>query len=302
MTLAGKVKAAKGATSPTAELCAVVRAAETLRPRRARLFTDPFARYFLQNWRFRSTHPIPPVFKLCIQLADKRYTGLIAETALRHRHCEEIIAAEVADGCRQVVVLGAGYDTTALRGGLGPDTVVYEVDKPDTQAEKIAIMQRHGLRPTQPVKYVSCDFDRDDDLVERMLEHGFDRDERSVVIWMGVTYYLSPASVRATMDKLSRITSADSKVIFDYIDASALDGSSGHEGAERGTQLVSSGGEPFVFGLDRDDIADFYATGGFTISAHHRVPELLHRYGDPATFWLTAVDFMGVVTLRRESD
>ncbi|QUG99410.1 SAM-dependent methyltransferase [Saccharopolyspora erythraea] len=300
MTLAGKVRAAKGATSPTAELCAVIRAAETQQPEQSRLLDDPFARYFLQNWRFRSTHPFPPVFRFCLRMADRRYTGLLAEVVLRHRFCDEVVDAEVAAGCTQVVVLGAGYDTTALRHDFGSDVVVYEVDKPDTQAEKMAIMRRNSLHPKARVQYVTCDFAAGDDLGERLTSQGFDPARRSVVIWMGVTYYLPGDSVLDTLGKLGAVTAPGSKVVLDYMDASVV-GGSGDDSARRARQLVASGGEPFVFGVEADDIRAFCDAGGFGVAGHHRIPDLLRRYGDDDRFWLTVVDYMGVLLLEKEN-
>ncbi|MHA6806127.1 class I SAM-dependent methyltransferase [Salinifilum ghardaiensis] len=298
MTIAGRIRAFKGRTSPTAELCAVVRAAETRRPRGSRLLNDPHARYFLHNWRFRFAHAFGAL-GFGVSRADKRYTGLLAEIVLRHRHCDEVIAAELAGGCRQVVVLGAGYDTTALRNDFACGTVVHEVDKPDTQAEKIGILRRNGLRPKQSVRYVSCDFDAGDDLAERLLSSGFDPDGPCVVLWMGVTYYLSREGVLSTLAKLGRVSAPGSTLVLDYIDRSVVDGSHAHDGAQRGKELVASGGEPFTFGLDRADVDPFFTTGGFAVDQHHSVPGLLEIYGDTNDFWLTTADFMGVLTLRR---
>ncbi len=298
MTIAGRVRALKGRTSPTAELCAVVRAAETQRPRGNRLLDDPYARYFLYNWRFRFAHAFG-MLGMGVSRANKRYTGLLAEIVLRHRHCDEVVAAEITGGCRQVVVLGAGYDTTALRNDFAADAVVYEVDKPDTQAEKIEIVRRNGLRPQQSVRYVSCDFDNGDDLAESLLSSGFDPDIPCVVLWMGVTYYLSREGVLSTLAKLGRVSAAGSTLVIDYIERSVVDGSHTHDGAQRGRELVASGGEPFTFGLERDDVESFFTTDGFAVAQHHSIPELLEAYGDPRDFWLTAADFMGVLTLRQ---
>ncbi len=299
MTIAGRVRALRGRTSPTAELCAVVRAAETRRPLRSRLLNDPHARFFLHNWRFRLAHACG-VLGTGVRRANERYTGLLAEIVLRHRHCDEVVTAETTGGCRQIVVLGAGYDTTALRNDFPPDAVVYEVDKPDTQAEKIEIIRRNDLRPEQPVRYVSCDFDDGENLAERLLSSGFDPDARCVVLWMGVTYYLSRAGVLSTLAELGRVSAPGSTLVLDYIDSSVVDGSHPHNGARRARELVASGGEPFTFGLERDDVESFFTTDGFAVDQHHSIPGLLDAHGDPRDFWLTTADFLGVLTLRRE--
>ena len=65
--------------------------------------------------------------------------------AVRHRFAEDVVAAAVARGVRQVVVLGAGLDTFAYRHpheGLR----VYEVDFPATGAWKRERLRRGGDR------------------------------------------------------------------------------------------------------------------------------------------------------------
>jgi methyltransferase (TIGR00027 family) len=55
--------------------------------------------------------------------------------ALRSRFAEDSLAAAVSRGVRQAVILGAGFDTFALRNphaALG--LRVFEVDHPATQA------------------------------------------------------------------------------------------------------------------------------------------------------------------------
>ncbi|MGV0803423.1 class I SAM-dependent methyltransferase, partial [Mycolicibacterium elephantis] len=55
--------------------------------------------------------------------------------AARSRLAEDTIAAAVATGARQVVILGAGLDTFAYRNPI-PDLRVFELDHPATQAWK----------------------------------------------------------------------------------------------------------------------------------------------------------------------
>ena len=78
--------------------------------------------------------------------------------ALRHRFSEELLTAAAKDGVRQVVLLGAGLDSFALRhpdivGGLD----FFEVDHPNTQSWKLNRIEALGLaRPD--INYLAIDF------------------------------------------------------------------------------------------------------------------------------------------------
>jgi methyltransferase (TIGR00027 family) len=56
--------------------------------------------------------------------------------AVRARFAEDALSAAVARGIGQLVVLGAGLDTYAYRGGLRERLRIFEVDHPATQAWK----------------------------------------------------------------------------------------------------------------------------------------------------------------------
>ena len=66
--------------------------------------------------------------------------------AARSRFSEDTLAACVARGVRQIVVLGAGLDTFALRNPYaGQGVRVFEVDYPATQAWKRERLKQAGL-------------------------------------------------------------------------------------------------------------------------------------------------------------
>jgi methyltransferase (TIGR00027 family) len=81
--------------------------------------------------------------------------------AARSRFAEERLAAAVAHGVRQLVVLGAGLDTFGLRNphrekGLN----VFEVDHPATQAWKRERIEAAAPSKPQSLCFVSVDFER----------------------------------------------------------------------------------------------------------------------------------------------
>ena len=80
----------------------------------------------------------------------------MAIVLLRNRRYEDLLARAVAEGIEQIVLLGAGYDTTSMRLDLGGATL-FEVDAPPTQEFKREVVARtrhpdQGRRALRPVR------------------------------------------------------------------------------------------------------------------------------------------------------
>lgn len=286
--------------SSTAEMCALIRSVENRRPEASRVLDDPFAHHFIRDPKYRLMFSWRFFAMGAARAYDALFSGWAAEIILRYRHSDELIRRAVESGCTQILILGAGYDSTALRSPGGTETVYYEVDKPRIQQKKQEIIRQNSLPLGPSVKYVSCDFEAGDDLRTSLMEAGFDPAQPCFVSWLGVTYYLTEASVRATLEKLNSICSSGSRIVFDYIVPSVVDGTIQHKGALKGTKFAAKRGEPFAFGVEGSRVDHILpADGGLRLAKSHTVPELLEMYGNPADFWLAVSDFIGVVELER---
>ncbi len=145
---------------------------------------------------------------------DRHWPAMELWLGLRVAYLDRLIAVMTdRPGVRQVVILGAGYDTRAAR--LPYSGVRYfEVDHPDTQAAKRARLATLPGYPVDAAIYAPCDFEREDP-VERLRAAGLSTSEPTLVIWEGVVPYLSEAAVRATATSMARGLDARSLVAFD---------------------------------------------------------------------------------------
>lgn len=136
---------------------------------------------------------------------------LAIDTALRDALAE---AENVAGVRAQLVILGAGLDARAYRVAELASLPVFEIDHPATQAYKLA---RLGGLPARPaLRHVAVDFARDA-LDERLAAAGHDATRPTVWIWEGVTPYLSPEAVRATLAQVASRSAPGSTVIASYV-------------------------------------------------------------------------------------
>jgi methyltransferase (TIGR00027 family) len=288
---------ARGA-SRTAEINAAMRAGEAYVPAEKRLFDDPFAHYFVQRPSYRAISSTPTVARMALRIFDRLYGGLHAEIILRNRYYEQQLLAMHAGDVRQLVLLGAGYDSIALRQML-PGLTIFEVDAPATQRIKRAILTRHNdLHPRTQVAYVECDFEHND-LREALTLGGFRSELPCLVVWLGVSYYLSNAAVNDTLRRIATLSAPGSCLIWDYMDRSVIDRTTPYAGARRAAAAVAKRGEPYIFGLEPEPLAQLCTQAGFAIEDHVRIPDLARTLGPPAGVWCSTDDYMGVVRLRR---
>jgi methyltransferase (TIGR00027 family) len=133
--------------------------------------------------------------------------------AARSRFAEDSLAAAVARGARQYVVLGAGLDTFAHRNPH-PGLRVFEVDHPATQAWKQELLAHAALDAPPSLTFVPVDFEHQD-LPQRLLASGLDPTRPTFFAWLGVVPYLTLEAFRATVAFLAA-QPPGSGVVLDY--------------------------------------------------------------------------------------
>jgi len=139
--------------------------------------------------------------------------GLRHFIAVRSRFAEAAARRAIAEGARQIVVLGAGLDTFAYRLEPSEGLRVFEVDHPATQAEKRRRLAAAGIAAPAHLTFAPCDFERDA-LGEALRAVGFDPATRAFFIWLGVVPYLTVAAVFSTLGFIAGLPAGE--VAFDY--------------------------------------------------------------------------------------
>jgi methyltransferase (TIGR00027 family) len=208
-----------------------------------RIFTDPLARRILGDVELPERAESRPRLRLFI--------------AVRHRFAEDSLAAAVARGTRQVVVLGAGLDTFAYRNPFR-ETAVFEVDHPATGAWKRERVADSGIAVPDNLRYVAVDFETDS-LGDRLREAGFDATAAAFFLWLGVVPYLTRDAVEETLRFVASVPGGE--VVFDYSNP-IDDAAAAPERAELRAKVAGLG-EPFSDGLDTEELHALLRDLGF---------------------------------------
>lgn len=212
---------------------ALYRAMETRRPASHRLFSDPYAVYFL-NGRYRLASRlagIPAGERWLYRYMQRRIPGALASGVARTRYIDDLLEQYLRKGVRQVILLGAGFDTRALRLSSLREVNVLEIDHPDTAKRKQALLQKPFPVLPSHIRFLSIDFNRQG-LAALFRQEGIVISRPTVIIWEGVTNYLQREAVDEVM-KLAGGFPAGSAIIFTYIDRQVLDNPAAFFGAGR---------------------------------------------------------------------
>jgi methyltransferase (TIGR00027 family) len=138
------------------------------------------------------------------------------------------------------------------------------VDHPATQAWKAGRLAEGGIRPTAAVRYVPVDFETDD-LTDALQAAGFDRTCPVVVIWLGVTVYLTAAAVEQTLATLSRLTTGRTDLVLDYSEPDSVTGAGAERRATRSARVAALG-EPWLTHFTPAELAALLGRHGFEVA------------------------------------
>lgn len=283
--------------SLTAQTCALQRAAESLQPPDRRLLHDPDSALFAGRYQFLLRKPV--IARACLRALDGYLPGLHVYIVLRVRYTDDVILQAISAGIDQIVLLGAGFDTTSLRAAMtesGP--AIFEVDAPTTQLEKRRVLE-HANRTVEPgVHWVPCDFESDR-LSERLDQAGFDSTRPCVVVWIGVSVYLTRTAIDQTLANLADICAPGSLLVTDHGDPETVTGKHHLAGARRTARLVRRRGEPWLTAMSIAELTDALNGVGFVVRDQARVADLAKRYAPNGRPWCSTDDWLGVLTAER---
>jgi len=245
-------------SSLTAMGIAVVRAIESAKPEDKRICYDPYARQFVSGTIYHLVS-----FFDRLGYGELRGPGVMGFLVARERHIDEALQACLADGIEQLVILGAGFDARAYRfEALKSGVRVFEVDHPATQQVKMEKLKKIFGQVPEHVAFVPVDFNTQS-LEERLLESGYEPERKTLIIWQGVTPYLTPEAVDNTLAFVARSSAPGSTIVFDYMYTSLLDGTVKHGEVSKMRRDRWMSGESFSFGIPEGTIQAFLEGRGY---------------------------------------
>jgi methyltransferase (TIGR00027 family) len=253
--------------SRTALMIARQRAAHQVLDHGSILF-DPYARKILLEdekdvLQFANGHPLASIGRLV--------------TAARSRIAEDALSRAVERGVRQIVILGAGLDTFALRNPHGARQIrIYEVDHPATQAWKRQRLAEAQIALPPWLVFVPVDFERDD-VGEKLAAAGFQQNSPAFFTWLGVVPYLTQDAIGSTLDYMASIQ--NSEVVFDYMEPPQAFPEEMRELVAKRAEQLEKMNERWASSFEPAGIAAILGSHGFSDIEDINFQEIKSRFG-----------------------
>jgi methyltransferase (TIGR00027 family) len=205
-------------------------------------------------------------------LRSHAYPNVITRT----RYTEDALQAAVAAGIRQYVMIGAGFDSFALRRpAYAADLQIFEIDFPATQTLKLERIKACGITLPDSVHFIGADLSSES-LAAALARSPFQAGELTFFSWLGVTMYLTRAANLATLRSIASCAPARSELVFTYFDESLFQGQS--EAFRELEKRVAAIGEPFLSGFDPGALAADLAACGLCLVEDLNGGEVGARY------------------------
>jgi methyltransferase (TIGR00027 family) len=204
--------------------------------------------------------------------------GIYEYVLARTKVMDQVFIEALEERFAQIVLLGAGFDTRALRfQSRNQGTLVFELDVPETQRPKVDILSRKGTTLPDELVLVPIDFEQES-LPDALFAAGYEAGQKSLFIGEGLIMYLSPEAVNSTFEFIHGSTLPGSVVAFDYVRASVLRRENKFYGEKQIFDTVSAAGEGWTFSLEDETIEDFLAQRGFKLASLHTPVDLERDY------------------------
>lgn len=160
----------------------------------------------------------------------------------------------------QIVLLGAGYDSRAYRfAKFNSGTIIFELDALPTQNRKRKSLKAAHINIPQEIRYIPIDF-LTESLSDVLEKAGYRKQEITLFLWEGVSYYLDLESVKETLDFVGH-AQGDSVIAFDYTIPLSEETMNNLYGAREFKKSMKEhhGDEEFMFSIDNGKIESFLA-------------------------------------------
>lgn len=209
---------------------------------------------------------------------------------IRTRYYDDSLERHLLQGFRQVVILGAGLDTRAVRKPA-PGVAYFEIDDPATLALKQSCYADHRVDANVtfiPGNYVT------DGLIDLLGRNGFDCGVPTYFIWEGNVMYLPLETVKEILTEI-RAHVTRFRASFDYLGEAVISKTTGDAGITTLVESFASMGAPWLSGIR--DIRSFARELGLELLEHFKTSELSRTYRGDRPMGSPIFDFYSICTL-----
>jgi len=184
---------------------------------------------------------------------------------LRTRYAEDALEEAVRRGVRQYVIVGAGFDSFALRQpAFARDVEVFEIDHPATQDLKRQRLRGCDVPLPRTLHFVPADLSQEK-ISDALARSTFRSADAAFFAWLGVTQYLTREANLVTLRGIAACSASGSTLVFTYVDQRALGTDPVTTSVGRLQGAFAAAREPWLSGFDPALLAEDLAAVGWIL-------------------------------------
>ena len=283
-------------SSRTAETAAAVRASHLLDDG-PRVFEDPFA-LELTSPRFRRIAK-SLVLRWVIRTLLGEVSKMTGQVLVRSRYAEDLLERAVSAGVTQYVLVGAGFDSFALRC---PDLVsvlsIFELDHPATQRTKLQRLSELGIEIPKNLQFVPINFE-EESISTALGQTSYASNQKTFFSWLGTVPYLTEESIISTLKSIASICESGSEIVFDFMAPIEYASAQDRTALNKLLRYTARKGEPLITFLDPEPFLARVSELGFELVESVSPEEQDVRYFTNRSGWRRTIPISFLAQFRR---
>ena len=239
------------------------------------------------------------VVRLFLNEGSKQAAGAVAASfppardlvKIRTKYFDDMLEKQILSGFKQVVILGAGLDTRAVRK---PATGVtyFEIDDEATLEWKRTCYESHGIQAE--VKFISGNYVTDG-LIDLLKGNCFNFDLPTYLIWEGNTMYLPLEATKHVMTQLRKYL-RKFRLSFDYMADAVISKTTGDHGITKLVESFANMGAPWLSGIC--DLRALANEMNLSVIENFKTAELRQTYWPTRSLGSSIFNFYSVCTVE----
>jgi len=209
---------------------------------------------------------------------------------IRTRYLDDMLEKQILSHLRQVVILGAGLDTRAVRKPAAGVTY-FEIDDAATLILKQSCYRQHGIDVNVkfiPGNYVS------DGLIDLLKRNDFNFDLPTYFIWEGNTMYLPLTSTKHILSQLRKYVKRF-RISFDYMADVVISKTTDDPGITKLVESFADMGAPWLSGIR--DLQTLAGELNLNVVENFKTADLYQKYWCDRPITSPIFTFYSVCTL-----
>ncbi len=228
------------------------------------IINDPFAIHFAagisdQAPALLAEYDDPAKRQAIIDEREAEHAGSFTVVCYRKPEMQrQVREALAATGARQLVVMGAGCDTLALRlaaEGIRPR--IFEIDRPSVTDYRAKVFKSVPVA-TDHITEVGVDFDHQV-FGQLLIEAGYDPTQKAVFFAEGLLGYVSAEGVDDIFRFIKEKSAPGSRFVFSFTESRRADAAK----RVKSSDTLDKQGEPPVFDLPSTEAKAFVEARGY---------------------------------------